>query len=152
MRVRTRAYLHHAFAHDPASEWEEDLFSVFNGGIEQARVGRVPRLVAKAVGATTTIVNVHRRVMQKIRGKHPDVDFVEFCAVATAFHEGEAARDSRKEVVFWFPSPRRKGRMLTAVIKATNHGTELWLQAVYPISASRVKKLQARAMVLRGKA
>lgn len=154
MAARMRQHLPHAFADDPAEAWEQDLFAVFNGGLDIARVGRIPRHLAKAIGSSTTIVNVVTAVAQKIRGKHSDVTFPELRELATVFSEGdgsEVARDSRTSLVFWYESPERSGRMLNAVVNCTNHGSELWLKSVYPIPKKRLKRLRAKAMIVRDK-
>lgn len=147
--MRTRQYLPHAFADDPAAQWEEDLFAVFNGGAPVARMGRVPHMLAKAIGASTTIVRVSSATAKKIRGKHNDVKFAELLEVATAFAQASVVRQGKLHLVFWFPSPATENRTVCAVIKATNKGHEVWLKTVYPISRRHLKSVRSKGLLLR---
>lgn len=149
MPIRTRPDLPHAFAADPASTWEEDLFSVFNGGLSKARVGRIPRILAKAIGSSTTIVYFSKTTAKKIRGKHSEVTFADLRALNTVFQSGNVAREGQLHLSFWYPSPSAKNRTIKAVIKGSNHGTEIYLKSIYPIAKRRLKAMKAKVMILR---
>ena len=149
MAIRTRPYLPHAFAEDPASEWEEKLFSVFNGALDMARVGRIPHMLAKAIGSRTTIVMLSKTTAKKIRGKHKDIRFAELKELATAFHEANVAREGKLHLAFWYQSPLNSRITIKAVIKATRDGREVYLKTIHPIAKHRLKALKAKTMVLR---
>ncbi len=65
--TKTRAHLPHAFAHDPANVWEEQLHDIWIGATERARVGRIPNLLAKAIGARTTIVYLSKTNAARVK-------------------------------------------------------------------------------------
>lgn len=149
MAIRTRPYRPHAFVEDPASEWEENLFSVFNGGLDVARVGRIPHMLAKAIGSRTTIVMLSKTTAKKIRGKHNVIKFAELKELATAFYEANVAREGNLHLAFWYQSPLNSHRTIKAVIKATRNGSEIYLKTIHPISKHRLKALKAKTMALR---
>jgi hypothetical protein len=150
MRVRTRAYLPHAFAEDQIQDWEEDLFTVFNGGnLNDARVGRIPHFLARSIGASTTIVRLSKQTAKKVRGKHREIHFADLREVATAFHQGDVARQGKMHLAFWFQSPVNPKRTILAILKATNQGHEIWLKTLYPIAKHRLKAYRAKVMILR---
>ena len=149
--TKTRAHLPHAFAHDPANVWEEQLHDVWIGATERARVGRIPNLLAKAIGARTTIVYLSKTNAAKIRGKHSVIKFPELRALATAFQEEAVAREGQLHLAFWFQSPVYKTRTIKSVIKATSDGTEIYLKTMHVIARHRLKALRAKTMVLREK-
>lgn len=148
MPIRMRAELSHGFADDRASQWEADLFGAFNGLSEKARLGRIPRFLAKALGSSTTIVFVHQNVVKKIRGKH-QIEFSQLREVATAFDSGNVARDSRYDLAFWFPDPTDRRRTVKAVVKTTRQKHELWLKTMHPINKRRVDALKKKSLILR---
>lgn len=149
MAIRTRPYRPHAFVEDPASEWEENLFSAFNGTLAVARVGRIPHMLAKAIGSRTTIVMLSKTTAKKIRSKHKAIKFADLRELATAFHEGNVAREGRLHLAFWYQSPLNSRRTIKAIIKATRNGSEVYLKTMHPISKHRLKALKAKTMVLR---
>jgi hypothetical protein len=142
----------HPFPHyslSPEGDWEAHLFSVFNGGVQQARVGRIPKWMANAIGASTTIVYLSKDTAKKIRGKHREITFQDVMALADEFERGNVAREGKLHLAFWFGSPHRKGLTIKAIIKATNQGHEIYLKSMYPIGLRRVKALKAKTMILR---
>ena len=130
------------------SEWEENLYSVFNGGIEMARIGRIPRILAKAISSSTTIVRLSKSTAKKIRSKH-HVTFAELRHLGVAFHEGNVARDGKLTLAFWFESPDAEPRTIKAIIKASSDGTDIFLKTMHPIAKHRLKALKAKTMMLR---
>jgi len=149
MVVTVRPLPHHAFADSPESEWEANLFSVFNGGIDFARVGRIPHWLAKAIGASTTIVYLSKKTAQKIRGKHKEITFRDVLELPVAFEKSDVAREGRLHLAIWFVSPHRKDLTIKAILKATNHGREIYVKTMYPIGKRRLKALKAKTMALR---
>ncbi len=149
MAIRTRPYLPHAFAENHASEWEEKLFSVFNGALDVARVGRIPRMLAKAIGSRTTIVMLSKATAKKIRIKHKDIKFADLRELETAFHEANVALEGKLHLAFWYQSSLNSRRTIKAIIKATRNGSEVYLKTMHPISKHRLKALKAKTMVLR---
>lgn len=149
--IRMRPHLPHAFGIEDAAEdtWERALFATFSGMHDTARIGRVPRWIAKALGCSTTIVYMNSTTAKKIRGKHK-ITFAELRALADVLDTSEVARDSRLDLAFWFPSPARQ-TMIKAVVKTTKQKDELWLKTMHPINKTKLDAVKKKVMVLRGK-
>lgn len=147
--MRIRPFLPNAFTDYSEDEADFDLFRLFNGGLPQARVGRIPRWLANAIRSGTTIVILTKACAQKIRFKH-DITFEDLQALAVAFHDGHAIRDTRTDIAFLFKSPRTDRGMIKAVIKATRDGNELFVKTMHHISGHRLKRAQKKGLILRG--
>src|SRR5262245_35041923 len=92
---------HHALSLDP--EHEEQLISLFSGVGESARVARIDRALSRAIGCGATVVMITRVALQKIIGKHSEINISDIAALQNGVNCGYVQKDKSRHLVFFYP-------------------------------------------------
>jgi len=131
---------HHAFpdADDHLAEQEATLIALYGGEKPLSRVGRIPRALAREIGSLTTIVWATRSTIQKIKGKHGEVELADLLRLQNGFDAGRVQKEGPRHLVFYYPDPAQR-RTLKAVVKATRDGNSLFLESMHQVERRRLR-------------
>ena len=151
MRVHLGHKARYHFSVSAELEHRELLLQLFGGiGLEHtARVGRISRELAAAIGARTEIVHVRASVVAKLKGRHAQILYSDLELLQTGFNAGRVQQDRPLHLTFLFRDPRKPVRTLKAVIKTTRHRDELWLVTYFPCTGKQLIAALKKGTVVR---
>lgn len=128
---------HFSLSLDP--EHEQALLALYGGIGRVARVGRIDHSLAAAIGSSATVVMVTRTCIQKIRGKHSEIEFRDLAALQSGLNSGRVHKQRDRHLIFYYPDPYTIDRSIKAVVKTTKEHHELFLLSIHRLEPKQLR-------------
>ena len=128
---------------------EEEWFNFVGSGEPPIiSVARLPVELCKQIGASTTLIRMRHEYALKCAQGHR-LRAAHFPMLPIVIDLGFAISDRERHLSFYFHEDVVFGGWMTATVKATKPGSELWVATFHVASAKEAKRMTKKYRVIR---